>query len=82
MYQIAFFFACKFLTESADMLVDRIKARDDTVKVFLKLLGFSLGDELGLAESLGNLEANKRRSLNVRTSNPSVIAASQTSVSI
>ncbi|XP_062716030.1 uncharacterized protein LOC109425466 isoform X2 [Aedes albopictus] len=30
-------------------------------------LGFSVGDELGLAESLGNVEANKRRALNVRT---------------
>ncbi|XP_065076123.1 uncharacterized protein mtg isoform X2 [Ochlerotatus camptorhynchus] len=30
-------------------------------------LGFSVGDDLGLAESLGNVEANKRRALNVRT---------------
>lgn len=30
-------------------------------------LGFSLGDELGFGESLGNLEANKRRSLNAQT---------------
>lgn len=29
--------------------------------------GFSLGDELGFAESIGNLESNKRRSLNVKT---------------
>lgn len=39
------------------------------IQDFLKIhnsLGFSLGDELGFPESLGNLEANKRRSLNVR----------------
>lgn len=28
--------------------------------------GFSVGDELGFGESLGNLEGNKRRSLNER----------------
>lgn len=28
--------------------------------------GFSLGDELGFAESLGNVEGNKKRSLDVR----------------
>lgn len=32
------------------------------------LSGFSVGDELGLAESLGNLEGNKRRSLSQRDS--------------
>ncbi|XP_053690709.1 uncharacterized protein LOC128739257 [Sabethes cyaneus] len=30
-------------------------------------LGLSVGDELGLAESLGNVEGSKRRALNVRT---------------
>lgn len=28
--------------------------------------GFSVGDELGFGESLGNVEGNKRRSLNER----------------
>ncbi|XP_058130458.1 uncharacterized protein LOC131272654 [Anopheles coustani] len=42
-------------------------------------LGFSVGDELGLAESLGNVEANKRRALNIRTSanNIGVLPASK-----
>ncbi|XP_055902410.1 uncharacterized protein LOC129938720 [Eupeodes corollae] len=30
-------------------------------------LGFSFGDELGLSESLGNLEGNRRRALNFKT---------------
>lgn len=33
----------------------------------LFLLGFSVGDELGFPESLGNLEGNKRRAINLRT---------------
>lgn len=36
--------------------------------VLFSCVGFSLGDELGLAESLGNLEGNKRRSLSQRDS--------------
>uniref|UniRef100_A0A182PGQ5 Chitin-binding type-2 domain-containing protein n=1 Tax=Anopheles epiroticus TaxID=199890 RepID=A0A182PGQ5_9DIPT len=42
-------------------------------------LGFSVGDELGLAESLGNVEANKRRALNIRTgaNNIGVLPASK-----
>ncbi|XP_021705676.1 uncharacterized protein LOC5572844 isoform X1 [Aedes aegypti] len=48
-------------------------------------LGFSVGDELGLAESLGNVEANKRRALNVRTgagvNNIGVLPASKQPVS-
>uniref|UniRef100_A0A182KF98 Chitin-binding type-2 domain-containing protein n=1 Tax=Anopheles christyi TaxID=43041 RepID=A0A182KF98_9DIPT len=41
--------------------------------------GFSVGDELGLAESLGNVEANKRRALNIRTgaNNIGVLPASK-----
>jgi hypothetical protein len=31
--------------------------------------GFSLGDELGFPESLGNLEGSKKRSLDIRTGN-------------
>ncbi|EDS28862.1 chitin binding protein [Culex quinquefasciatus] len=40
---------------------------------------FSLGDELGLAESLGNVEGSKRRALNVRTNvnNIGVLPASK-----
>uniref|UniRef100_A0A182VZA4 Chitin-binding type-2 domain-containing protein n=1 Tax=Anopheles minimus TaxID=112268 RepID=A0A182VZA4_9DIPT len=40
---------------------------------------FSVGDELGLAESLGNVEANKRRALNIRTgaNNIGVLPASK-----
>lgn len=30
---------------------------------FFSTAGFSVGDELGFGESLGNLESNKRRSL-------------------
>lgn len=30
-------------------------------------IGFSLGDELGFPESLGNVEGSKKRSLDVRT---------------
>lgn len=30
-------------------------------------IGFSLGDELGFPESLGNVEGSKRRALNLRT---------------
>lgn len=37
------------------------------INSFFSILGFSFGDELGFAESLGNLEANKRRSLNLKT---------------
>ncbi|XP_041788373.1 proteoglycan 4 isoform X3 [Anopheles merus] len=42
-------------------------------------LCFSVGDELGLAESLGNVEANKRRALNIRTgaNNIGVLPASK-----
>ncbi|XP_050084816.1 uncharacterized protein LOC126570824 isoform X2 [Anopheles aquasalis] len=42
-------------------------------------LGFSVGDELGLTESLGNVEANKRRALNIRTNanNIGVLPASK-----
>lgn len=29
--------------------------------------GFSVGDELGFPESLGNVEGSKRRALNMRT---------------
>lgn len=45
--------------------------------------GFSLGDELGLAESLGNVEGSKRRALNVRTNvnNIGVLPASKMPVS-
>uniref|UniRef100_A0A182U3G4 Uncharacterized protein n=1 Tax=Anopheles melas TaxID=34690 RepID=A0A182U3G4_9DIPT len=47
-------------------------------------LGFSVGDELGLAESLGNVEANKRRALNIRTgaNNIGVLPASKMPVSV
>nr|CAD27768.1 putative chitin binding protein [Anopheles gambiae] len=46
--------------------------------------GFSVGDELGLAESLGNVEANKRRALNIRTgaNNIGVLPASKMPVSV
>uniref|UniRef100_A0AAG5CUQ1 Uncharacterized protein n=1 Tax=Anopheles atroparvus TaxID=41427 RepID=A0AAG5CUQ1_ANOAO len=42
-------------------------------------LCFSVGDELGLAESLGNVEANKRRALNIRpnANNIGVLPASK-----
>ncbi|XP_055644091.1 homeobox protein 13 isoform X2 [Toxorhynchites rutilus septentrionalis] len=42
-------------------------------------LGFSVGDELGLAESLGNVEGSKRRALNIRTNvnNIGVLPASK-----
>ncbi|XP_055549440.1 uncharacterized protein LOC129732516 isoform X2 [Wyeomyia smithii] len=42
-------------------------------------LGLSVGDELGLAESLGNVEGSKRRALNVRTNvnNIGVLPASK-----
>jgi hypothetical protein len=30
--------------------------------------GFSVGDELGFPESLGNVEGSKRRALNLKTS--------------
>lgn len=36
---------------------------DWNVYVFLLKKGFSVGDELGLNESLGNLDGNKRRSI-------------------
>lgn len=39
---------------------------------FLIFIGFSLGDELGFAESIGNVEGNKRRSLNLRTGTNSI----------
>lgn len=32
-----------------------------------KTKGFSVGDELGFPESLGNLEGSKRRALNLKT---------------
>lgn len=32
-----------------------------------KTKGFSVGDELGFPESLGNVEGSKRRALNLRT---------------
>jgi hypothetical protein len=46
--------------------------------------GFSLGDELGFPESLGNTEANKRRSLNLKPGANSigVLPASKQPVSI
>lgn len=31
------------------------------------VIGFSVGDELGFPESLGNVEGSKRRALNLRT---------------
>lgn len=34
--------------------------------------GFSIGDELGFPESLGNVEGNKKRSLDVRTGNNAI----------
>lgn len=34
--------------------------------------GFSLGDELGFPESLGNVEGGKKRSLDIRTGGNSV----------
>lgn len=45
--------------------------------------GFSVGDELGLAESLGNVEGSKRRALNIRTNvnNIGVLPASKMPVS-
>ena len=50
----------------------------------LYFVGFSVGDELGLAESLGNVEANKRRALNIRTgaNNIGVLPASKMPVSV
>uniref|UniRef100_A0A182J8B7 Uncharacterized protein n=1 Tax=Anopheles atroparvus TaxID=41427 RepID=A0A182J8B7_ANOAO len=46
---------------------------------FFHFAGFSVGDELGLAESLGNVEANKRRALNIRpnANNIGVLPASK-----
>ena len=34
------------------------------------IIGFSLGDELGFPESIGNLEGSKRRALNFKTGLP------------
>lgn len=34
--------------------------------------GFSLGDELGFPESLGNVEGSKKRSLDLRTGNNAI----------
>jgi hypothetical protein len=39
--------------------------------------GFSLGDELGFPESLGNEEGSRKRSLNVRNNDNTMIAAGQ-----
>ena len=53
---------------------------------FFWCVGFSLGDELGLAESLGNVEGNKRRSLSQRDSltvnNIGVFPAAKLTVSL
>ena len=35
--------------------------------MLISILGFSVGDELGFPESLGNVEGSKRRALNLRT---------------
>lgn len=36
----------------------------------LSFLGFSLGDELGFAESLGNVEGGRRRSIGYKNGPP------------
>lgn len=38
-----------------------------TFTLFSTTKGFSVGDELGFPESLGNVEGSKRRALNLRT---------------
>lgn len=47
-------------------------------------IGFSVGDELGFPESLGNLEGSKRRSLNLKTgpSSAGLLPPSQMPVSV
>lgn len=42
----------------------------------MSLTGFSLGDELGFPESLGNLEGSRRRALNQNTGANSVVRQS------
>lgn len=46
--------------------------------------GFSVGDDLGLTESISNLEGSKRRALNLRTNvnNIGVLPASKMPVNI
>lgn len=39
---------------------------------FLPIKGFSLGDELGFPESLGNVEGSRRRALNLKTSSNAI----------
>lgn len=50
---------------------------------YFSSLGFSVGDELGFPESLGNVEGSKRRALNLRTgaNNIGVLPAAKMPVS-
>ena len=40
------------------------------ISIFFLLTGFSLGDELGFAESLGNVEGGRRRSIGYKNGPP------------
>lgn len=58
------------------MLYNLLSFREisDVFKVSSKFIvvGFSLGDELGFPDSLGNTESSKKRSLDVRQGNNAI----------